>query len=121
MIKAKIAASKMVRAKEIETNSSLKSTLIKGNITRRYIPYMFMDCEKDTEMLVIDKVISVKDLEGLIYSVQTAIPVEKRRGPVFSIKLKEVVIVCAESITHEDIINLGSSMNRRIELIEITE
>lgn len=120
VILGKRESGKTLKANEILKNSGLIPTIIKGSIKRVSGHFFFSACERDTEIIMIDEVTSIYSLEKLIMLVQFAIPVEKQGKEAFSIQLKKVVIVCAESITKEDIANLGSSYTRRIELIEIT-
>lgn len=124
MIKATViignsSTNKIMKATQIAFSKNLKTTYIQNKIKQVSGQFFFNPCEADTEMVLIDAIHSSEDLEKIVWLIQSKVVIDKQCMRPFFINLKEVVIVCNETITKEEIEDKGNSLSRRIELIEL--
>jgi hypothetical protein len=108
-----------LKAAQVAFSKNLNTTYIQHKNKKVCEHYFFNTCEANTQMVVIDAVHSSNDLEKIIWMIQSEVVVEKHSRRPFCIKLKEVVIVCNDNVTREQIEDKGASLSRRIELIEL--
>jgi ABC-type dipeptide/oligopeptide/nickel transport system ATPase component len=80
-------------------------------------PFCFSMCSKKTKVVIIDELRNPQYLLTLIFSSVDGIIVNKRGQKPFEI-YPEMIIVCCEDITKERLLDMGSSILRRIEIIE---
>jgi energy-coupling factor transporter ATP-binding protein EcfA2 len=79
--------------------------------------FPFIMGEEDTEVIIFDEVNNINSLGDIIFSTYNYVLVEKPCKSMFYISPK-IIIVCNEEITRDAIEKLGSSINRRINIIE---
>jgi hypothetical protein len=79
--------------------------------------FPFIMGDEDTEVIIFDEVNNIYKLEDIIFSTYNYVLVERPCKSMFYINPK-IIIVCSEEITRDAIEKLGSSLNRRINIIE---
>jgi len=79
--------------------------------------FSYSMCKKDTEVIIFDEVNNINTLVNIIFSTYDYVLVERPGKSIFYITPK-IIIVCSEEITRDAIEKLGSSLNRRINIIE---
>ena len=79
--------------------------------------FSFIMADEDTEAIIFDEVNNINTLEDIIFSTYNYVLVEKPCESMYYISPK-IIIVCNEEITRDAIEKLGSSINRRINIIE---
>ena len=79
--------------------------------------WVYSQCNEDTKVIVFDEVGSVEDVINLVLSTCSEVRVDKQCHYPFTIN-PNIIIVCRENISREDLLNHGSSISRRIEIIE---
>lgn len=80
-------------------------------------PFCFSECHERTLVIVIDELKDPEYLLTVIFSSIDGIKVDKKSKALFVIH-PEIIIVCNEWITKERLLEMGSSILRRIEIIE---
>lgn len=80
-------------------------------------PFGFSECSEKTKVVIIDELRSPEYILTLIFSSIEGIIVNKQGKKPFEI-YPEMIIVCCEYITKERLLDMGSSISRRIEIIE---
>jgi hypothetical protein len=114
---------KTLTAMMIAEKKGIKTTRLHvANMKRAYNKcFFFNPCDIDTKMIIIDEIRAGEFLKEFIMLFQQEIPVEKQGKEMFFINPEEVILVCSESITKEEIERFPASLKRRIELIECTK
>ena len=83
-------------------------------------PFMFSECNFLTKVIIIDDLKNNKQFIPFLFFLISGVNVNKRGQLPFTI-FPEIIIVCDESITKEALEKYGSSLNRRIEIIEFPQ
>lgn len=116
------SSGKSLTAEQIVKEKGLKTVHLLAEKVRRNseLEWFFNSCDTDTEMIVIHEV-QQNFFIDFIFLVQNCVWVHKKYKKPFMIHPKEVVFTCSEKITKEIIEACGSSIIRRVEIIECTK
>lgn len=79
--------------------------------------FPFIMGKKDTEVIIFDEVNDIYTLEDIVFSMSNYVLIERPGKSMFYITPK-IIIVCSEGITRDAIEKSGSSLNRRINIVE---
>ena len=79
--------------------------------------FPFIMGEEDTEVIIFDEVNDIYTLEDIVFSMSNYVLIERPGKSMFYITPK-IIIVCSEGITRDAIEKSGSSLNRRINIVE---
>ena len=116
LIIGKIDSGKSTIAKEIV--SSIKDEEKVFIIDRHLDSYFWASqCTEKTRAIVIDEFNPKRDLAGFILTHLNGVQVKQPCKETFFIS-PEIIIVCSEDYSKEQILDMGSSIVRRIEIIE---
>lgn len=80
-------------------------------------PFAFSECTENTKAVIIDELRNPEYLLTLIFSSIDGIIVNKQSKKPFVIH-PEIILVCDEYISRQRLLDMGSSIERRIEIIE---
>jgi energy-coupling factor transporter ATP-binding protein EcfA2 len=80
-------------------------------------PFGFSECSEKTKVVIIDELHTPEHILTLIFSSIEGIIVNKQSKKPFEIH-PEIIIVFSEEISKEQLLDMGSSIERRIEIIE---
>lgn len=114
---------KTLTARQLVKQKGLKTVFLepKKFMKTSDLHWIFMSCEVDTQLICIDEIRNLNSLEYFVFAFQEEIEVNKQSQEPFYITPQEVILVCSDEITKEQIESLGASLTRRIELIECTK
>lgn len=83
-------------------------------------PFMFSECNFSTKVIIIDELKNNKQFIPFLFFLTNGVNVNKRGQLPFTI-FPEIIVVCDKNITKEVLEQYGSSLNRRIEIIEFPQ
>jgi len=114
---------KTLTARQLVKQKGLKTVFLeqKKFMNTSDLHWIFMSCEVDTQLICIDEIRNFNSLEYFVFAFQEEIEVNKQSQEPFYITPQEMILVCSEEITKEQIESLGASLTRRIELMECTK
>jgi energy-coupling factor transporter ATP-binding protein EcfA2 len=107
--KSRIAKA-MVSSIKDEEKVFIKANSFKGG-------FPFHNCTEQTKVVIIEDFRSSQDLLPLIFSVVDGLIVDRKHKKQILI-FTEIIIECHEEITRDMLERMGSSIERRIEIIE---
>lgn len=81
--------------------------------------FFFSDCERDTQLIIIDEIPSADAVCDLMHLVTEGVRVEKQMKEAFTI-YPELVFICNESVKLESFSPFIISFNRRFDAIDLS-
>lgn len=106
--------SRIADAMVCSINDSEKSLILGSDIRN---PFCFSKCNENTKVVIIENLQMPAYLIGLVFATVDGLMVDRQSKKLFVIH-PEIIIVCDESITRNLLLDMGSSLSRRIEIIE---
>jgi len=86
--------------------------------SRRRDHFFYSACNNNTELVIIEELVSVNDIMSIYGDFIDGVKVEKRFEKPFYIN-PNIIVVCSSSITREDLpLKTSMAFNRRFEVIE---
>lgn len=119
LITGRQGSGKTTKAKEIASqfqNDEVVFIGYRGKKTHED-PFLFSECTDKTKLVVFEELYDLNQVEAFFNMVSNPITVNKKFERPFTIEPK-FVLVCQSEISHEQLVELGSSFYKRFDVIE---